>query len=291
MYNKIVLQVARLGLNGTHWQPHTRPHGVVFCAICLAPVNASGLLRVGRQPRPAKSGSSFKLSQRSQGGSTPAELPGLKASFLAFSGVLVADSEGAIATSSRGDRKLEGGCVGTELTSSASYLRVMGPNLGKPLYPLGVLWHWHYSLVPDFSKSGTGTGERQSGTGTGERPRFRTNRGRGRGTVPAPGQIGDGRPVPVPGQLEIGDGDGDGDRGVRALPGTGPQNGDSTEHAEKSGRGAGAPAWPESWAAAPLPRWRCEGADARDVERAARKNHMRIRIIRCAAGAAGARRA
>jgi hypothetical protein len=80
----------------------------------------------------------------------------------------------------------------------------MGPNLGKNLYPLGVLRH--YSLVPDFSKSGTGTGES---------PRFRTNRGRGRGSVPVPGQIGDGRPVPVPGQ--IGDGDGDGDRGVRAL--------------------------------------------------------------------------
>jgi hypothetical protein len=43
---------------------HTRLHGVVFCAICLAPlaINASGLL--GRQP--AKSGSS--LRQRSQAG-------------------------------------------------------------------------------------------------------------------------------------------------------------------------------------------------------------------------------
>jgi hypothetical protein len=44
-YNKIAL--ARLGLNG-----HTHPHGpgvpVVFCAICLEPINTSGLL--GRQP-------------------------------------------------------------------------------------------------------------------------------------------------------------------------------------------------------------------------------------------------
>ena len=64
-----MIVLARLGLDG-----HTRPHGVVFCAICLAPINASGLL--GRQP--AKSGSSF--SQRPQEGSSC-----LKASFLAFS--------------------------------------------------------------------------------------------------------------------------------------------------------------------------------------------------------------
>ncbi len=92
-----------------------------------------------------------------------------------------------------------------EFKLSASY----GTKPGQgPLPPWGTLWH--YSLVPDFSKSGTGTGESPRPT-----PRFRTNRGRGRGSVPAPGKIGDGRPVPVPGQ--IGDGDGDGDRGVRAL--------------------------------------------------------------------------
>ena len=122
------------------------------------------------------------------------------------------------------------------------------------------------SPIPD--KAGTGAGERprpRANRGRTPRPRPRTNRGRGRGRGPA------GCPRPA------------GDRAT--------EDGDSTEHPEKSGRGAGAPAWPESWAAAPLPRRRCEGADARDVERAARKNHMRIRIIRCAAGAAGARRA
>ena len=66
------------------------------------PINASGLL--GRQP--AKSGSSLLHS-----------LPSPRRSQIG--------------------RK--GGCVGTELTSLASYLRVMGPNLGQTLHPLGAL--------------------------------------------------------------------------------------------------------------------------------------------------------
>jgi hypothetical protein len=133
------------------------------------------------------------------------------------------------------------------LTISASYLRVMGPNLGKPLYPLGYSSTAAWSpisanrgrgrgrglgrgRVPDSGQIGDGDGGAchasapSSPFPIGESPRkallidpvrslvlpvFRPN------TPSAPGQIGDGRPVPVPGQ--IGDGDGDGDRGVRAA--------------------------------------------------------------------------
>jgi hypothetical protein len=96
---------------------------------------------------PLSSYSPRSLRQRSQEGSSC-----LKASFLAFSSskaLSIAGQIGKVGVSDTPTFDTVCRPPGTELTSSASYLRVMGPNLGKHLYPLGVLWHC--SLVPDFS--------------------------------------------------------------------------------------------------------------------------------------------
>ncbi len=145
----------------------------------------------------------LSLSQRSQEGSNC-----LKASFLAFSSSNLKAL--SISTSSQIGKVGVSGPVCVELTSSASYLRV---------------------IIESWDQTGAKTSTPLGYSSTAAWSPISANRGRGRGrvpdsgqigdgdpwgSVPATGQIGDGRPVPVPGQ--IGDGDGDGDRGVRARP-------------------------------------------------------------------------
>jgi hypothetical protein len=106
------------------------------------------------------------------------------------------------------DMNLKGGCVGTELTSSARYLRVMGANLGKALYPTS----GHSSTIASSPISAI--------------------RGRGRGRVPdsghvTPDKLGTGTDAPSPSPDKSGTG-----TGTTICPGTGTSP-------DKSGTGAG----------------------------------------------------
>ncbi len=124
-------------------------------------------------------------------------MPGLKASFLAVS------SSKALWLARPGpDRK--GGFVGTELASSASYLRVMGPNLGKALYPLGVLYGTTAWSPISNQQIGDGDGGGESPipdkSGTGTAP----------GASPPPGKSGTDAPSPSPDKSGTGTGTGTG---------------------------------------------------------------------------------